>query len=219
MEDDAADVTVVASDADLPAQSLSFAVSSQGAKGVATVVNASTGEFRYTPNIGRIGSDTFAVTATDGTATSLPVTVTVEIRARLDTGDIVTVSGSDDMAVPAVIAIAPGFGDQAIIASGAPLDDPRGVVADSQGNVFVVDGGANALLRIDSASGSITSLAGLTGFPIGVNLDRQGRVLVALGPAGISVRDAGNGSEMVLTPAQICSLQVTLRWVSMAPSM
>jgi uncharacterized repeat protein (TIGR03803 family) len=59
--------------------SRTFALATDGALGVATILDATTGAFRYTPNPGAYGVDRFTVTATDGARESL-VVVTVTIQ-------------------------------------------------------------------------------------------------------------------------------------------
>lgn len=186
--------SVSAVDADLPPQSLTFSIDTNGAKGSASI-DAGTGQFVYTPDADRIGHDSFTVVASDGQATSAPATVNVEIQSTFKTGDIVTVSGQNGSNAAAVIIVSPTNGDQAVVASGGSLSDPRGVVADPTGTIYVADGN-NGLLRVSASTGATTVLASLPGFAIGLSFDRAGHLLVAEGPAGVSVRDTFDGSEI-----------------------
>lgn len=79
MEYNTSSGTLTASDVDL--DTLSYSIASQGTKGVATITNAATGEFTYTPNAGVGGTDTFTIMANDGQLDSLPVAVTVNIKS------------------------------------------------------------------------------------------------------------------------------------------
>ena len=59
---------------------MTYAISAQGTKGVATVTGGpGTWQLHYTPNAGQSGADTFTYTAFDGAATSAPATVNVTI--------------------------------------------------------------------------------------------------------------------------------------------
>jgi VCBS repeat-containing protein len=81
-EDVAAAGTFVASDPDSPA--LTFEVVSNGTRGTATITNAATGAFTYTPNANVNGPDTVTFRASDGTLTSNIATVTIAIAAVND---------------------------------------------------------------------------------------------------------------------------------------
>ncbi|NGZ06021.1 MAG: SUMF1/EgtB/PvdO family nonheme iron enzyme [Magnetococcales bacterium] len=70
--------TLSASDSDQ--DSLTYAIVSNGTKGTVSLTNATTGEYRYTPNNGATGTDTFTFKANDGTDDSNIATVTVTIR-------------------------------------------------------------------------------------------------------------------------------------------
>ncbi|MBF0614208.1 MAG: SUMF1/EgtB/PvdO family nonheme iron enzyme [Magnetococcales bacterium] len=67
-----------ASDSDQ--DSLTYAIVSNGTKGTVSLINATTGEYRYTPNSGATGTDTFTFKANDGTDDSNVATVTVTIQ-------------------------------------------------------------------------------------------------------------------------------------------
>lgn len=59
---------------------LTFAVASQPSHGTVKI-QASTGNFTYTPSMNFTGSDSFTVTATDGLETSAPATVDITVKA------------------------------------------------------------------------------------------------------------------------------------------
>ena len=61
---------------------LTFALTSTGAKGTATLTNASTGAYSYAANPGESGTDTFTFTASDGVNTSNVGTITVTITPK-----------------------------------------------------------------------------------------------------------------------------------------
>ena len=59
--------------------SMTFSVATNGTLGVATIVDVTTGAFRYTPNPDANGTDTFTFSVMDGARESDPATVTVTI--------------------------------------------------------------------------------------------------------------------------------------------
>ncbi|MBF0215002.1 MAG: SUMF1/EgtB/PvdO family nonheme iron enzyme [Magnetococcales bacterium] len=71
--------TLSASDSDQDA--LLFSIVSNGTKGTVALTNTATGTYRYTPNSGASGSDTFTFKVNDGTTDSNTATVTVTIAA------------------------------------------------------------------------------------------------------------------------------------------
>jgi VCBS repeat-containing protein len=81
-EDTAAGGTLSASDAD--GDALTYSIVSNGSKGSASITNAATGAYTYTPNADANGTDTFTFKANDGTSDSTVATVTVTINAVND---------------------------------------------------------------------------------------------------------------------------------------
>ncbi len=71
-----------ASDAD--ADTLTYSIVSNGTKGTATITNATTGIYSYTPNPDATGTDSFTFKANDGLLDSNIATVTVNITAVND---------------------------------------------------------------------------------------------------------------------------------------
>ena len=89
-------------------------------------------------------------------------------------------------------------------AAAALLETPQAVAADSNGTVYIADAG-NGLLRKVS-KGTITSIAGYTGYIYDLKLDSAGNLYVAGGnyaykvtPAGVISKVAGNGSTTTFT--------------------
>ena len=78
--------------ADLDGDALTFAIVNNGALGTATVIDAASGAFVYSPARDANGSDTFTFRASDGTAYSATATVTVTIAAVADPIPTQTVS-------------------------------------------------------------------------------------------------------------------------------
>ena len=73
--------------------------------------------------------------------------------------------------------------------SAATFNNPRGVVVDSAGNVFVADYGNNTIRKITSA-GVVTTVAGTPG--TAGNVDATGAAARFTGPWGIALDSAGN---------------------------
>ena len=65
--------------ADRNSQPLSYAIASTPAHGAVTVLDAATGRVRYAPKLGYGGADAFTFTASDGTNTSVPAAVTLDV--------------------------------------------------------------------------------------------------------------------------------------------
>ncbi|MUT64597.1 S-layer homology domain-containing protein [Paenibacillus sp. NEAU-GSW1] len=80
-EDTAATGTLVASDAD--GNPLTYWVDAQGAKGT-VVINSSTGEYTYTPNLNATGLDSFKLKAYDNQYYSNAATISVTISSEAD---------------------------------------------------------------------------------------------------------------------------------------
>jgi streptogramin lyase len=87
----------------------------------------------------------------------------------------------------------------------ASFQQPYGVVADGQGNVYVADTGSHSIRKI-SPTGQVSTVALQTHFksPHGVALDQEGNLLVAdslnhmvrkITPSGVVSTVAGNGQE------------------------
>ncbi len=81
-EDTAGSGTLSASDAD--GNVLTYSIVTDGSKGSATITNASTGAYTYTPTANQNGSDSVTFKANDGLADSTPKTITVTITAVND---------------------------------------------------------------------------------------------------------------------------------------
>ncbi|MBF0213386.1 MAG: SUMF1/EgtB/PvdO family nonheme iron enzyme [Magnetococcales bacterium] len=73
----AATGTLSATDAE--GDSLTYAIVANGSKGTLTLTNSATGAYRYTPNSGASGTDSFTFRVNDGQANSNVATVTVSI--------------------------------------------------------------------------------------------------------------------------------------------
>lgn len=63
---------------------LSFRIVSNGSLGTVTLINSTTGSFRYVPNPGSAGTDSFTFEVSDNGATSHVATVSVSVKAEID---------------------------------------------------------------------------------------------------------------------------------------
>src|SRR5438552_720614 len=83
----------------------------------------------------------------------------------------------------AVFSLNPATLTGATVASAGKLIQPLGIVLDANGNVFVADTGARAIIRIDSATGlqTVVAAGAKLGTPFGIAVDSRGDILVANG--------------------------------------
>lgn len=190
---------LVATDSDLPAQSLSFAIASPPGKGSVSGLDAATGAFTYTPDPNRIGEDSFTFTVDDGTATSAPATIDVTIRPRVDPGDIVVGDSQNTMSGTqgTVVFVDPVSGDRFLLSAAPELSgtEVQGVAFEADGDVIAAGSNGN-LYRIDPATGAATLITSIGGLALGVRVDLDGSLLVAAGPAGIKRIDPVTGAVL-----------------------
>ena len=94
---------------------------------------------------------------------------------ELQGGDILVT----DRGTGAVIRIDPATGDQTALKSGFP--NPRGILADSFGSVFLTESTGNFVLHLDADTGQVGTVAGPYEFtvPEEIVFDESGELLVA----------------------------------------
>jgi uncharacterized repeat protein (TIGR03803 family)/VCBS repeat-containing protein len=104
VEDTSADGTFVASDPN--AAPLTFTIVSNGSKGTATLTNATTGAFTYTPNANQTGADSFTFRANNGTIDTNVATIDVSIESVNDApvAQAGTVTTDEDIAAIGTLA-------------------------------------------------------------------------------------------------------------------
>ena len=195
-EDVAVGGTAVATDTDLPAQTMTWSIGTDGAKGTA-VINPATGAFTYTPAACRFGLDSFTVIADDGLLASAPATFTVNIRPKLLVGRVLV--NNDDNSVAAnrlVLLVNLTNSDLGVVAQSASFNGLRGVTYGTSGTV-VVNSGDTSLYRVSGPSpvllGPVDPSAPVG--PIGVDTEANGNFLVGQGPAGVG-RYSPSGSPL-----------------------
>ena len=110
-EDTAATGTLSASDVD--GDALTYSIVANGSKGTATITNASTGAFSYTPNLNANGSDSITFRVSDGTLTSNTATVSITIVPVNDAPVAAnkSVSTNEDTAVSSTVSATDVDGD------------------------------------------------------------------------------------------------------------
>jgi len=83
-EDTATSTVLVATDSDIPAQTLTYSIVGNPSFGLLSGFNPSTGAVIYTPNANYNGSDSFTFKANDGTVDSNTATVSINVVATND---------------------------------------------------------------------------------------------------------------------------------------
>jgi|GEM_PF-3092480 len=134
-------------------------------------------------------------------------------KVEAGTGDITTVAG--------IPGAAPGYSGDGGPATLAELNDPRGVMVDAAGNLYIADSGNHRIRRVDAGSGIITTVAGngtwgyagdggaataaQLNYPTGLAFDRGGNLYIADrdnlvirkvdAASGIITTEAGGGDQ------------------------
>ncbi|PLY01047.1 MAG: hypothetical protein C0622_07770 [Desulfuromonas sp.] len=213
------------SDADLPAQTLTYGLNTDGTLG-SVFISASSGMFTYTPLPGAFGEDTFTYYVRDGYVNSAPATVTVSIAPDLNNGDLL-ISGSVDTQVVEeppgdvmavmdaeidngcrVVLVDPVNGYEAVVASGGLIGEAReirGIAVESCRTILLIDGteGASRLLRVNLLTGEQSVVYSDLVFPIDVVVEASGNILISDGPVGIKRIDPSGGLIGVFSGSEV----------------
>lgn len=176
---------LTATDPDLPPQMLTYSIDTNGSKGTAVIDDPAAGTFTYTPAPGAIGTASFTFIANDGFVDSSAGTFTIEIRPKLEFGDLIV----SDARSNALILVDPVTGHQALLSQGGYLSEPHGITIQSNGMVLVTDG-AGAVVQVDPVDGSQRELIAAVPFPFDVAVDDSGAIYVSSGDAGVTKFDA-----------------------------
>ena len=174
-------ITLTGTDPDVPALPLTFAIVSPPSHGVVGTVNKNTGVVNYEPNHNYAGPDSFTFTVSNGTNTSAPATVTLNVAAGTPTANAqtvavahntakaITLTGSDpdSPALPLTYAIvaSPTHGTLSGLnaATGAVTYTPTNNFQGKDSFTFTVSNGANtsapATVTINVAPGVPTANA------------------------------------------------------------
>lgn len=195
-EGSAANGTLLATDPDQPPQTLTFALATLPLKGTVTLT-AATGAYTYTASSGAIGDDTFTFTASDGSLTSAPATVSVHIQPVLHAGEVVLTDNDPSSNTGAVIVFNPVNGQTAALSRDPLLTNLFGIAVEADGHVLVADAGIPGVLRIDPATGAASVLSSAFVNPVGVTVEANGNILVADPAQGAIVRiDQVTGAQI-----------------------
>src|SRR5438477_9867308 len=116
--------------------------------------------------------------ATLAAALTLTLIAARTIASSFQVGDILYTDSFG-----AVFSLSPPRTNSAMVASAGKLIQPYGIVLDTNGNVFVSDTGAGAIIRIDAATGlqTVVATGAKLGVPFGIAVDSRGDILVANG--------------------------------------
>lgn len=199
---------LAASDPDLPAQPLTFSVSSLPEKG--TLALSPDGTFRYTPAPGRFGEDVFRVTVSDGRLTTAPIQVALEIDHQPVAGDLFiatksTNNGGSGSRTAMIVSIDPDQFDLALTSAGELLTSIR-VLAYSRWSqkFYVVEGDPGSpasIVEIDPLAGTqrVAFSGEMLQFPLGLAASDDGYLYVANAPLvlGEPVDQSGPGSQVL----------------------
>jgi hypothetical protein len=178
--DEDTSVTGTLSANDVEGGSLTYRLLSNGSQGTATLTDASTGAFSYTPNANANGTDSFTFNVNDGSVDSNTATVTVTINAVNDAPVLDNTLDKDgNTAELSLAAIAED--------AGAPSGEIGTLVSDLvalTGNVTDVDSGAVtgiSLTAVETSNGSwhYTTDKGTTWTAVSVLADNNALLLVA----------------------------------------
>jgi hypothetical protein len=227
-ENDAATGTLVATDADLPPQTLTYAIATAPTLGTVMITNATTGAYTYTPNHNLFGADSFTFTASDGLLTSTPATVSVQIRPYLKTGEVlVTDQGDHHTIATSVVLFDPVSAQQATFSQDAQYGNLEGIAVEADGHVLVGNvgnGNSTSVFRIDPLTGTPTLLVatGVLHAATGMAVEANGDILVADPNQGVLRFDPATGAQIGTTivlgtgaaPSNVAVAADTTLWVT-----
>ncbi len=208
-ENSAFDDTLHATDPNVPPLPLYYSITSNGVKGAAVLLDSASGRFQYTPKSGIFGVDTFKFRARAGIILSDEGLVEISIRPAFIPGRILLADNYSKV----LILVDPVSGSRAVITSGDSLLDPRDVVVEPNGTIFVLDG-RSGIIKVEQLTGMQTQLTPGTSFttdPIGPSsmaMVNNGDLLVADGTAGIKRIDRVTGSVSVMSSGDSLNLAV-----------
>ncbi|MCW4469683.1 HYR domain-containing protein [Flavobacterium sp. MFBS3-15] len=195
LEDQFIDATFVATDPEGTA--VTYQLATQAASGVATV--ESNGYFTYTPNPTEYGTDTFTYTATDAQGnTSNPITVTLNVRPRLDPGDLIV---ADDTKV---YHYDPATSQSILLTENQGLNEAINVAYKQNAGLFIYDKD-NGLIRIDPFTGVQSLVSPVTNFASGGPIGGPPGMLVT-GPDTIIVCDSDGIKSVTISTGAVTTL-------------
>lgn len=200
-DNDSATGILVATDPNVPALPLTYAIATLPTKGTVAITNATTGAYSYQPSSNLIGADSFTFTASDGTLTSAPATISVQIRPYLKAGDVLITDQGGGGNPTSVIFFDPVSGQQATFSESSLFNSLQGIaIRSSDGEVFVTDSshGVGSVFMINPVTGDATSFTSVTlQNPFNLAAEADGDILVADIMLGSIVRlDGTTGAQV-----------------------
>jgi len=183
-EDTAASAHLLGADVD--GDSLTYSIVSNGSSGTASITNAATGAFTYTPDANATGTDTFTYKVNDGTVDSSAATVTVTINAINDAPSAV-----NDTAVTAV-------NTQLVVAANKLTSNDTDVDGDT---VYAtsVSNGSNGSLSIDGANAVFTPTTDFTGSGSFQYTAKDGNGGTSTGTVAVTVKAVSHSGSGTVT--------------------
>jgi hypothetical protein len=149
---------VVATDSDLPAQTLVYAVQNPPAKGVVNFTGTA-GAFTYTANTGTFGQDSFTFTVTDGASAPVTATATVAIRPVLSVGRLLVADPNGKQ----IVLVDPASGAEFSLSKDGLLVHPVSLVVTKAGDIIVLD--EAGIVRVNPATGAQTAIVAAAALP------------------------------------------------------
>ncbi len=202
-----------AADVDTPSQILYYSLVKDGSKGTTTILNDSTGLFRYTPDTDALGNDTIIFQVYDGYAYSDQngiMAITIEDIPVLPQGYILIGRANPCQ----ILMVNPADGQQTVYKNLFPSStnpDLRAndLVLDKEGNLFAVTNDTG-LVRVDYLTGETTILAPVDSFsqPIGLDISADGGIFICDGDRGVIKVNPLNGTSSVLSSGGLMTFPV-----------
>lgn len=170
---------------------LLYSLASQPSKGSVLTFNPATGAFEYQAAVDATGTETFTYQVTDGTGTSAPATVTINITPKDQTTPVVNLVATDD-AVSALTAtatvisvLANDQGSGTLQLSSVQTSTANGGVITNNGDGTVTYTSAASFVGVDSFTYDMTDSSGVTARAV---------VTVTVAAAAANVNPPGNSS-------------------------
>jgi len=208
-QDDKVDGVIITTDIDLPVQPRTINVITPPLRGHFDSFDPVSGRFRYRPDAGRFGYDSFVVSATDGQAESAYQTIILPIRPIPDEGSVFVigslgVSTNNPNGDGVLCQVNPANGDTFRMFEDGSIRDAISVLYNPRRDEFIFGGSGNGKAFVGAVNintGDLRPLFFSTNssvLPISFSFDHQGNVLAGLGPGGIGLIDPIAGGLTVL---------------------
>ena len=181
--------TLIGTDAN--GDKLLYSLASQPTKGSVLKFNPATGAFEYQAAVDATGTETFTYQVTDGTGTSAPATVTINITPKDQTTPVVNLVATDDAVVAltatatVISVLANDQGSGTLQLSSVQTSTANGGVIANNGDGTVTYTSAASFVGVDSFTYDMTDSSGVTARAV---------VTVTVAAAAANVNPPGNSS-------------------------